>query len=517
MQASHGARTNQAIRAPSLKDEAAIPPCGDFLRRYQESLSSMRTNSPRLFDFAPRAAHYNDEVDRIRQFADHAAFQSATVQELELGDSVYRFPLRPEDLASVDFSTPTTENTVTRLASLASQRLLFAINALRTARLPLAGDEDSAARFARFYGERNQILGATIRPFLEDFAFDFLDDEGMASRIAADPAESLRACIHENVAFWQATVDRLAESDYLDNGLRFILLQSGCLAPVKRSALAVAAASGYFDLIPSAVRPQLDVDPSDRDIVARLAQRFNVKAAHHAHWQFYLSTSLAGCNLLHSLASRPDRALYLYGASFVAEAEWMATRGGMMQAATRLGVANGEARRVEAALTSEDLLNRFNATLGAVAARYGDRGLRQVASGLAAAATLAVSAKNDLREQLGWLASSERYRALAQRISARIETECPNIDRETFAEPREMCSTTHVHDDHRLVVIESGTMVLWGNLGMKMRLEPGEMVFVPQGRLHGSSIESDSCTYHQPIIPNAWIASLNSAPGLLKG
>lgn len=71
-----------------------------------------------------------------------------------------------------------------------------------------------------------------------------------------------------------------------------------------------------------------------------------------------------------------------------------------------------------------------------------------------------------------------------------------------------MCSTTHVHNDHRLVVIESGQMVFWGNLGMKLRLQPGEMILVPQGRLHGSSVESDECTYHQPIIPDDWVRSL---------
>lgn len=102
----------------------------------------------------------------------------------------------------------------------------------------------------------------------------------------------------------------------------------------------------------------------------------------------------------------------------------------------------------------------------------------------------------------------EAYREMASRIDRRIHAECPNIDRETFVEPREMCSTTHVHDDHRLVVIESGDMVFWANLGMKLRLAPGEMVLVPEGRLHGSSIESPVCTYHQPIIPEEWVRPL---------
>jgi hypothetical protein len=33
---------------------------------------------------------------------------------------------------------------------------------------------------------------------------------------------------------------------------------------------------------------------------------------------------------------------------------------------------------------------------------------------------------------------------------------------------------------------------------------PGDMILVPKGRLHGSTVLSESCTYHQPIIPDDW-------------
>jgi hypothetical protein len=59
-----------------------------------------------------------------------------------------------------------------------------------------------------------------------------------------------------------------------------------------------------------------------------------------------------------------------------------------------------------------------------------------------------------------------------------------------------------------LVVIESGRMVFWGNLGMQLHLEPGQMLLVPQGRLHGSTVISEECTYHQPIIPDDWVQAL---------
>ena len=48
-------------------------------------------------------------------------------------------------------------------------------------------------------------------------------------------------------------------------------------------------------------------------------------------------------------------------------------------------------------------------------------------------------------------------------------------------------------------------MQFWGNLGMELQLNEGDMVLIPEGRLHGSTVLSAECTYHQPIIPEAWL------------
>jgi homogentisate 1,2-dioxygenase len=107
-----------------------------------------------------------------------------------------------------------------------------------------------------------------------------------------------------------------------------------------------------------------------------------------------------------------------------------------------------------------------------------------------------------------WLSSIRRYVDFAHRISTRIDAECPGIDRETFVEPHEMCSTTHVHNDHRLVTIQEGEMLFWGNVGMQLKMNEGDMVLIPDGRLHGSTVVSGECTYHQPIIPDEWVRAL---------
>jgi hypothetical protein len=468
----------------------------------------MHSDQSRLFDFTYHSTALDHSVERIRRFAAHHAFRSAMVDELELDEDFYRRPLRPEDLSFISFATPVTAETATQLPFLASQRLLLCINELATARLPRDGEAESFGHFAHFYEDGNQVLGARIRPFLENFAFDFLADASVADQAPSDYVARLRELLRTEAAFWSRTFEQLVQSGYVEEGLRFILIQQWCLAPSKRIALARASASGYFEPLARIDRPQLVRNELDDELLRRLAACCGVTKREHSYWQFYLSTSLAECNLLHALASRPDRALCLYGAAFAAEAEWIAFAGLADEAGQRLIAEKVEGRNELVNAAAKELVIRFERALAAIAGRYGARGLYKVGQGLAAAQTLAACARQNLGEQLRWLASVEQYRDIAQAIDVRIQAERPDIDRETFVEPREMCSTTHVHDDHRLVVIESGQMVFWGNLGMKLRLQPGEMVLVPQGRLHGSSVESDECTYHQPIIPDDWVRPL---------
>ena len=459
-----------------------------------------------LFDFETESCNYAEIRELIRDFAGHDSFRSAMADELVLDEDFYRRPVRPEDLSFINFSKPAEPDTITRLPFLAAQRILLAINELKVTRLPR--EASKFAEYAHFYETTNQVLGARVRPFLEAFSFAFLDRGDPVDDTAGGIARRISEIVQIDAARWGRMVANLAKADYLEEGLRYILVQNRSLAPSKRYALAGAAAFGCFDLLPANARPLLALDPAGDGASNELAAACGVTKREHSYWQFYLSTSLASCNLLHALGSRPDRALQFLGAAFAAEAEWLAFGCLIGQGAQRLGLPVAETAAPDVSEALAKLNGRVERAIGAVADQYGTFGLQQISQGLKASESLAAVVWSNLSEQLRWLSSVERYQAIARAIAARIQAECPNIDRETFVEPREMCSTTHVHDDHRLVVIESGDMVFWGNLGMTLRLKPGEMVLVPQGRLHGSSIESDECTYHQPIIPEEWIQPL---------
>ena len=76
-------------------------------------------------------------------------------------------------------------------------------------------------------------------------------------------------------------------------------------------------------------------------------------------------------------------------------------------------------------------------------------------------------------------------------------------DMESYDEPSSERSTTHVHDTDRLLVIDSGEMDFWHSLGAPEHFVPGDMLFVPRHRLHGSVVTTARCRYHQPIISEA--------------
>ncbi|CAM2196816.1 Peptide synthetase [Paraburkholderia kururiensis] len=459
-----------------------------------------------LFDFSPFEGKSEHYVSLIKAFAAAAPFRSATVDELVLDDDFHRRPLRPEDFAFLKFMKPVRPHNVSRLAALASGRTLMSIYELDIARAPAGSGPDSWRRFTEFHDENTRVLGAQIAPFLEAYAFEYLSKDVDAGESVERASARLAAIVDAELAFWSDTFARLVANDYLEEGLRFIMVQRWALAVSKRRALARAQASGFFDLLAPAERPTLHAATPDDALLERVAAAMGVTGRQHAYWQFYLPTSTAKCNLLYALARRPDRAFGLVGAAFGAEAEWLAFGLALERACAHLQPA-GRAP-AEATTLKNELVQRCAKALRRLAVEMGEQAHGQCVQGIVAAERLAERARWDLGEQLRWLSSIRHYVAFAHRISARIDAEYPDIDRETFIEPIEMCSTTHVHNDHRLVTIEEGDMLFWGNVGMQLEMHIGDKVLIPDGRLHGSTVTSHECTYHQPIIPDEWVNAL---------
>jgi hypothetical protein len=458
-----------------------------------------------------RVDEADDLVASIRTFAAAEHFRSATVDELEIDDDFCRRPLRPEDLSFIDFTVPVAAETVCDLPSLAANRILRCVYDMDVARAPRPRNGQTPGWNLRFYDDAARGLAARIAPFLERFAFGFLEvpPERDADFSPGRLREMFAAFAEDAARFTRALRTRFRQGTLSAPDLHFVLVQKWCLAATKRVAISRAQVCGYFDLVPPEDRPRHGPSDEDGGALSRLAAALAVNREQHAFWQFYLPTALGEANYLSALGARPEQSFALLGAAFVAEVEWRVFSWLALQASHDMGIAapDGDlAAELQRALAGTT--TRFSNAVSAVGSALGTFGLQGIARGLDGAARLAEFARLDLDAQLRWLASVDEYVEVARRLDRHINAVRPDIDRDTFVEPREMCSTTHVHDDHRLVSVESGTMVFWGRPGMRFRMEPGDLILVPRGRLHGSAVESKLCVYHQPIIPDDWVRPL---------
>lgn len=460
----------------------------------------MTTFDADTFAFARQPLQSARARELIQAFAAARPYRSAAVEELAVGPWEYRRPLRPEDLAFLKFQRPIRLETVSQLPSLASQRLLFCLNEQRLMRFPTGGTEVAAADYRSLFTPEMERIAAEIRPFLTCYAFQFIAQA--APQYDLPPEQAVRKLLDRSASRAAAIYRHAAQTGFVADAVRFVLAQSWLLLPMQQAALRVAEAVGAFDALPASTRPSLDLHPGLQALAAALARQTGVDASGHDHWQFYLATSLARANLLWAFAHSQADAFRLCGACFAAEADWLGFACLLGQSAASLG---HDVSSLWAA-DGTSIAERLSGSIAAAEARYGARAAAEIREGFALGAMMAETAMQDLASQVEWLSQIDSYRSAAALIEERIARERPDIDRDTFVEPRDMCSTTHVHNEHRLVSIESGDMIFWGNPGMRLDLHPGDRILIPLGRLHGSTVTSPECTYHQPIIPEDWVA-----------
>ena len=448
----------------------------------------------------------SEMTEWIRLYASNSIFRSADVEELEIDDNPYRRPVRPEDLETIDFTSPLSDQTVFDLSALASHRMLLNIYEAQTLLLPEKNEAPLLEDFHLFYSQRNKLLGEIVRPFLESHVFTILREGSNSSQEWSRAALRDRFCAAAGECEQGETRvrDAIASSRDRRSAVKMMLIQFIGTFASKATTLGslLVAARDHAGI---EIDPRSLPDMADLTAVQQLAKSRGITASPHAHWQFYLSTTLALTNYLHYICHDPGRFFKGLGALYSLRARqhmFCRLQGELLH---DLHGAEIDTAYFDGQSTDFDPGQTFDRILAPVIDRFGDRILPDLASGLEEFQRQQQLADRDFIDQIRWLSQTERYRHLANRLNEKIQHENIEVDLETFVEPRDLCSTTHVHDDHRLVVIESGSMLFWGNLGMKERFDPGDMILIPRNRLHGSTVISEECTYHQPIIPEEWI------------
>ncbi len=406
----------------------------------------------------------------------------------------------------LDFSEPLTQENSLDLGGLIANRVL--LNAFECCvHLPPASTEaDHLEAYQSYYDPKSMQLGYLVRPFLQWYLFSQMSlpkhkhqAEAEAGWCSTSVATLIRQTYTRLVKRQQLLAGLLTNSNNRIQAEKLILIQHCGLLASKQYAIAGARASGVLAASWVSAGCTAPITPDLEPIIMQAAAAHDLHIKPHRYWQFYLSSALGCTNLIYSLCNTPAQGLSALAAICLCRLQLAA----FQQAFT------GSLLPADTDKPAFDLdleIQCVQTILQSAITTYGDTASGAFADGFSQAYKQWSLFDDDLEQQLKWLGSIDQHREIASRIMTIVERNKDNIDLDTFVETLETCSTTHVHDEHRLVVIESGQMVFWGNLEMRLHLSPGEMILVPRNRLHGSSITTDRCIYHQPIIPPAWLA-----------
>lgn len=455
----------------------------------------------------------------IEAFARLAWGAEAAADELHIQGNPFRRPMRAKDLPFMPLERPLPLARLAGNTSLALHRLLFNAYEIDLLFLPPRDDAASWRAFDAFYDADALRLADRARPALEHLAFGALPREvEIAGRWSA---ELLGAYLREFLAEERKQAARgVAEDPVLAAVLecadpaaaaRHYLIQMAPDFLSEASAMARLAPGAYGPLQSALFNVLIDEygaavhRAKHSTLFEATLVSLGLDATPHCYWQFYQPGALALTNYFHFVARNKAHFFRYLGALFFTEASLVNVTG---RQSALLRTVFGDA--VDTRYFDEHHhIDRHHSEMvlarliePAVAA-YGQRAITGILTGFEEFRLLQAAADRDLIDQLNWaghlVPNDPRVAPLVAAWRARRDT-APS---ESFVERCDERSTTHIHPDDRLLVLETGHMDFYPLAGVTLPLKAGDALFIPGGRLHGSIVRSAACIYHQPILSAA--------------
>jgi hypothetical protein len=477
--------------------------------------------------------------EAIESFAALGFNDEAQADELQIDGNPFRRPTRAKDLPFIPLGNPLPLDQLASNSALALNRLLLNIYEADQLFLPGGGGESDWAGFDAFYGAEAIARGERARPHLERILFAALDAEidiggtwqeatlgaYFADFLAAERRQAAAPVEADQVlAAILAAADPAAAArhylvqmapDFLSEASAMARLAPGAYGPLQ-SALFNVLIDEYGAAVHRAKHSTL--------FEATLAS-LGLDPRPHCYWQFYQPSALMLTNYFHYIARNKAHFFRYLGALFYTESTLVnvtARQSALLQRVfgNRVDTRYFDEHHHIDRHHSEMVLHRL---IEPAIAAYGRRAIEGVLRGFEELRLLQRLADADLADQLLWAgrltpnapdvaAHVARWRAAqAAESSATLPPDTFPSDAfpcETFHEVLDERSTTHIHPDDRLLVLETGEMDFFPLCGVTLQLRAGDCLFIPGGRLHGSIVRSQRSTYHQPILAPADAAPL---------
>ena len=465
----------------------------------------------------------------VERYAQCRLFFDASDHEINIEDNPFRRPTRTFDNEFINYEKPLTRGNQASNSALSTHRMLLNIYEADALFLPESGEGSFWDDFREFYSAENVARGEALRPILERKAFAFLDNEVELSGSwdSAKTVDFFRHFLGEELESRDESFERnpvfkaIADSPDPERCAKHYLIQMAPDFLSEASAMARMAPGAYGKIQSAIFNVLIDeygasVHKNKHSTLYENTMRsVGLSPSVHYYWQFYHPTSLCLTNYFHYVAKNKRYSFRYIGALLRTEASLVnATK----KQSALLRAVFGE--RVDTKYFDEHYHidqhhgeMALNRVVIPALERFGDQIASEIVRGFLEFKLLEEIADEDMLAQFVFFNGLTENRAKSSKFYHTSVKGNEAVPLETFVECLGERSTTHTHPDHRLLVIESGTMDFWPIYGAPIALSEGDILSVPKHRLHGSIVTSDECVYHQPIaqLDDAALAGADQA------
>lgn len=415
--------------------------------------------------------------------------------------TAFRRPLRPQDIDQMLAMPLLGAKQLTTNASLMAHRVLTTIYEQDLVFLPGKDDAGAFEDFAAFYAQELRDAGLMCRSGLERMTFNWLDEE--VRPVGKWTVEAMREFLTGRLAEENATQSKvcaaiLNANDPAAAARRFLVQLSGDFL-TEASAMARntlgnygPGQSGLFTILIDEYGYGVHASKHSTRFEDTLRSVGLSDRVHH-YWPWYLPTSFALINYFHYVSAHHTRFFRYIGALLYTEGTLHeANRQQSIMLKKALGpdvdtLYFDEHAQIDI-LHSDMALERV---IMPVIERCGTSVIPEIVRGFEEFAVLQALADDDLIAHIRWTDNLETMRVQGQVVEMAMQ----NPETLTFTETAGEVSVPHVHDIDELFLVDSGSLTFHACHDCSIEMKAGDAILIPSGRLHGTVITSDTCTY----------------------
>jgi nitrosourea synthase len=437
----------------------------------------------------------------LQEYASSAAFRLSSAM---FPLTPWHRPFRAQDLPALDLTKPLSLNELTSNRSLLIHRLLLNIYEQSMLFLPRRqlGAEDMA-NFRAFYDSRLVSLGQSLRADLEKAAFSFLDEEVQVS--GQWDWERIEKYLVEVIERYEREPSELmARIDALNDppgALKYLLVQQAPDFLSEASAMARAVLGNYGPVQSELMKVFIDEygygihDKKHSTLFENCCTSVGLSPEAHTYYFHYLPSSLALTNYFHHICSNKQLWFRYIGALYYTEASIPHFNRAMSKSLKRAFGSKVDTSYFDEHVHIDKHHRRMvlDTIIKPTIELHGPQVIPEILIGFESFRLLQGRADQDYLEQVSFIEGLVRRRGEGfhvEKASYEPTEEMPL----TLTEPQGELSYSHIHDDDELFSVEKGALEFFAGLEPTV-LEAGSSIVIPAGRLHGTRVISDACTY----------------------